>query len=305
MWTGFNFVKNKNMTNSSGWNCPSPNSKGNKKNNSNRQTLIFFSVIAVILILTIGIVVLMRCSNKPEEKIESTAKQKVQQNMPESKMDEIKHTEEKTLKQTISWRGKEYPLYDEKGGKAYITGYGVRYHTPRVITNSVSAQIAMPWEAKIFKNSADRMIAILLNTEPGQMFVGGFKYDKGFTKRFLKALETPITIDANDSEEVKLVKEAVKETRQDLKKRLDNGEDIAQTIYEAQKELQELGAYKNELRLQLEKLSRERDMTEKDMDDYLRAANDMLESRGCSKLTMPELMRRSIRMREKMLKLKQ
>jgi septal ring factor EnvC (AmiA/AmiB activator) len=101
------------------------------------------------------------------------------------------------------------------------------------------------------------------------------------------------------------VKEAVKETRQDLKKRFDNGEDIAQTIYEAQKELQELGAYKNELRLQLEQLSRKRDMTEKDMDDYLRAANEMLESRGCSKLTMPELMRRSIRMREKMLKLKQ
>lgn len=274
---------------------------------SARRSHVFFGIVAVGVAAIFAIVLWVIFGGRAEsEKEDSAPKKNAVQKVisPAEKKVEAKTAEEKVAKDVIIWRGKEYPLYDAKGGKAYITGYGVRYHTPRVITNTASAQVAIPWEAKPFKHSTDRMIAILLNTEPGQMFVGEFKYDKDFNKRFKKSLETPITIEDGDLEHIRLIKEAVIETRKDLKERMDNGEDIGQVIFDTQKEFQELGAYKHELTRLLEKLSRQKDMTEKDMDDYVRAANDMLESRGCSKLTMPELMRRSVRMREKMLKTK-
>ncbi len=235
--------------------------------------------------------------DEPEDKTVPT--KKVQ---PAPKPVAPKPQEPPKEEQVVTWRGKKYPLYNEKGGRAYVTGYGVRYHTPQVITNSASAQRAIPWEAKPFKHSTDRMIAILLNTEPGTRFIGGFKYDKTFNKRFLESLKTPIEAEDGDSEDVKLIKEAVAETRADLKARLEKGEDIAQLILDTQNELQQLGAYKHDLEKQLSELARKQDMTEKDMDLYVEAANKMLESRGCSHLSMPELIRNSLRMREARMK---
>lgn len=206
-------------------------------------------------------------------------------------------TAEKPKKDVIVWQGKEYPRYNKFGGEAYITGYGVRYHSTNVIT-SYACRASIPWEAKPFKRYTDQTIAILLNTEPGTGFVGDIKYDKRFTEQFLKSLNEPIEILPDDSDDVKDLKQAVIETRADLKKRHDEGEDVAEIIQKTRDELRELGAYKQELQKQLGELSRRKDMTEKDLDDYVTAANMMLESRGCSKLTMPEFIRRGVRMRE-------
>ena len=63
------------------------------------------------------------------------------------------------------------------------------------------------------------------------------------------------------------------------------------------KELRELGAYKASLEKLLLEIARKPDMTEKDLDDYVTAANEMLESRGCSKLSMPHFIRQGARLR--------
>ena len=200
-------------------------------------------------------------------------------------------------KDVIVYEGKEYPLYNSIGGKAYVTGYGVRYATPVVITSKVE-KTDYPWCERPFKRYTDRTIASLLYTEPGTFFVGGVTYDERFTKQFLKSLNEPIVIEPDDDEDVKELKQAVIETRKELKARHDNGEDVAEIIQKTHDDLRELGAYKHELEKQLSELSRRKDMTEQDLDDYVTAANMMLEQRGCSKLTMPEFVRRGVRLRE-------
>lgn len=221
---------------------------------------------------------------------------------PKSKIVEVKPAVVETKpaepeKQVIKWRGQEYPLYNEKGGKAYVTGYGVRYASPRVITND-TAMARLPYEARLFKLPSDRTIATLLSTELGTGFIGSITYDERFTKQFLKSLENPIEISADDDEYARLVKETVIATRAELKARYDNGEDIAKIINDTRDELQQLGAYRMELQKQLQELSRDATMTEKDLDDYVAAANEMLESRGCSKLSMPDFVRRSVQIRD-------
>lgn len=222
---------------------------------------------------------------------------------PKSEIVEVKPAVAETTKpaepekQVIKWRGQEYPLYNEKGGKAYVTGYGVRYASPRVITND-TAMSRLPYEARLFKSPSDRTIATLLSTEPGTGFIGSITYDERFTKQFLKSLEKPIEITAEDDEYARLVKETVIATRAELKARHDKGEDVAKIISETREELQQLGAYKTELQKQLQKLSRDATMTEQDLDDYVAAANEMLESRGCSKLSMPDFVRRSVQIRD-------
>ena len=201
-------------------------------------------------------------------------------------------------KNVVRWRGKEYPMYDARGGKAVVTGYGVRYLTPRVITNSVeSAEARIPWEARQFKHRTDQEIAVLLNTEPGTAFVGDYVVDKKFNEKFLKSLTDPIVVEEGDSPDVKELKLAVIDARNELKSRYDAGEDPSAIIEEVHKELRELGAYKASLEKLLLEIARKPDMTEKDLDDYVTAANEMLESRGCSKLSMPHFIRQGARLR--------
>jgi len=198
----------------------------------------------------------------------------------------------------VRWQGKEYPRFNEKGGEAVVTRYGVKYLTPTVITNrGANAEMRIPWEAKQFKHSTDKTIAVLLCTEPGTQFVGGYSYDGGFTEKFLKSLEEPIEVYDDDSEDVRELKQLVAETRRDLKERHDNGEDIAKIIYDTHEEFRQLGAYKADLERQVQSVIRDKTLSEKDLDDLVGAANLMLRERGCSELKMPAFIRRGIQLR--------
>ena len=201
-------------------------------------------------------------------------------------------------KDVVVWRGQEYPRYAPDGGEAYITGYGVRYHSPVIITNSMSKKLAH-WAAKYFKCPTDRRIAELIDIEPGTAIIGGLKYDPTFTKRFKASLSEPIVIAPDDNEDVKEIKQSVIDVRKELAARLEKGEDIGRIIHDTQDELQQLGAYKMELKRQVDEIMRKPTMTEKDLDDCLGAANLMLKERGLQPLTVSAIFRNGIKMRER------
>lgn len=250
--------------------------------------------IIVVLASLVAWLVLMPSGEKPAEKVPKAPKQvekTVTAPVPVKKVSKAPDPNK------VYWHGQEFPRFNERGGEAYITGYGVRYHTPNVITNTGSASRRMPWDVKPFKYSTDRTIAVLINTEPGTGFVGTRPFDESFTKNFLKSLEEPIEILPDDSEAVKQLKKDVIATRADLKARHDKGEDIAKIVTDTQEELRQLGAYRQELQEQVMKLAQENTYTEKELDDLESAANEMLQKRGCSKLTMPEFLRRGSMLR--------
>ena len=170
-----------------------------------------------------------------------------------------------------------------------LYGYVInRPHTAVVITNKLS-DAEKPIEERIFTNSADQKIAGLLLLEPGEMLVGDAAslFGRGFTRAFLRSIETPIVIDEGDDEFTADLKRAVREAKKEIKAKYDAGEDIGKLMLDEVKELQAIGLYREELKDQIAKFARDKSLSEEDLGDFVKAANALLESRGGKPLKMP------------------
>jgi len=159
----------------------------------------------------------------------------------------------------------------------------------KVITNSVS-RASMSVEEKTFTNYAERDIAGMLLVEPGDTLVGDYTYDESFTERFLESLKTEIPDSDEDTPFQKELKQAVRETKKELKARYDKGENLAEIMAETRKQFKELGLYREDIQRMVDEAKSERgdDLTEQDEKDLIEAANKMLEERGCKPLELPQ-----------------
>ena len=158
----------------------------------------------------------------------------------------------------------------------------------RVITNEA---VAASIEDRTFSNFAERDIASMLMVEPGETLVGdGQMYDDTFRENFIESLKTEIVIDKEkDTPMQQELKQAVAETRKELKARLDAGEDIVAIMNETRQQLRELGLYREEIKKMVDEMKAEHgdEFTEQDEVDLINAANQMLEERGCKHLELP------------------
>ena len=150
---------------------------------------------------------------------------------------------------------------------------------------------------KLFHNIADIYISRVVNSKPGNLVVGTLNYDR-FEEQFRKALEQPITFDEDDTPEDVAKKQAVIDTRAELKKMLDRGEDIAKVMREAEAEGRRLWEYRRSLHMEIAKAMKEGKFKADDMQDYVDAANLMLKNKGLSPLKYPQFWVNSLRQRE-------
>ncbi len=155
----------------------------------------------------------------------------------------------------------------------------------------------LPLEERIFNTMADKSIAGLLVIEPGDDLIGSDEFDERFVKSFLHSIEHPIIIAKDDTDEERMLKRAVIDTRIELKARYDAGEDIAKIMTETRRELRELGAYREDLKKELENLRKDKTMTVEEMKAYVEAANVMLRERGAKEIVMPEFYYRQLEFR--------
>ena len=164
-----------------------------------------------------------------------------------------------------------------------------------VITTGVSRVSIIE---KTFNHDSDQMLAHLLVVKPGDTFVGDSEMIyAGFAEAFKKAMAEPIVQEDDDDDYVKELKAGVNELRNELSERIKSGEDIVKVMIETRNQMQELGHYRQELENQVIKLSGEDGMTQKDYEDLLSAANQMLEERGSKPLELPTALKHTIRLR--------
>ena len=151
---------------------------------------------------------------------------------------------------------------------------------------------------KTFKHSADVELGNLLMVEPGDDLLGDSAgMYKGFNKEFDEALSEPIEFSDDDTPMQREMKQAVKELREELKHRRAKGEDIEKIMEDTRNQLKELSLYRQELEDEVRKHSTEA-LTQKDYEDLVQAANQMLEERGIKPLEMPTTLRHAIRLRK-------
>lgn len=167
------------------------------------------------------------------------------------------------------------------------------YHGP-VYTSGVHR--VKPLEDITFKNQADRKIAALLLVEPGETLDPPY-YDKTFTRAFLRSLNEPELPTSEHTDEQKELIRAVAEVKGDLKARYDAGEDIMQVLCDAQENLRQLGAHKEELEAQVHQYAKDGEASAEDVEMYVEAANLMLEKRGLPKMKITGFIKHQFRVK--------
>lgn len=181
---------------------------------------------------------------------------------------------------------------DEHGVTRYKRGNG------RVLPKNFKDYLV---ESKSFSNlpkfnhECELEIATLLTLEPGDAILGEFDHGERFKKDFVEALLDPVKIEEGDSEDDKRIKLEVEDAKKELAQRLKQGEDIGKILEETRSEYQRLNAVREQVREQMRELMRENAQTDQDIDDFLSAANKMLESKGLAPIKMNAFMRKKIK----------
>ena len=115
-----------------------------------------------------------------------------------------------------------------------------------------------------------------------------------FDEEFEKSLSKEIKINTEDSDEEREIKQAVIELRKELKERKASGESLSKLMIDTRNQLMELAGYRDELEQQVEKLKADNDFSEKDEEDLIKAANQMLEDRGVKPFVLPSAAKYSL-----------
>ena len=192
----------------------------------------------------------------------------------------------------------EYPVErTNELSAAELRKWKVMHRPPPGYTNDTSRTEPPPKYA-IFKHHSENEIASLLTMTPGETLVGTPHYTKKLTDDFLKSLETPIVVTEEDSPEDAELKRAMIQTKIELKERLDAGEDLGQILLDTRSQYQDLARYKMTLEGELSELRKNPDVTMQDIDDFMAAANQLLEQKGIAPIKLSPISKRML-MRKK------
>ena len=225
--------------------------------------IVVAAAVGVFLFLTSG------TSEGPKKQVERTSG-KIQDATPSAAPKAEEKDEDKTPKPLPPQR-----IGETRDGKILLPN-GRLHVVKGVITNN-SGLAKMPYQ--IFDHMSENVIAGLLSIKPGQGLVGTPRYNGRLTADFLESLKTPIIPSEEDSEYERELKRAVNAAKIELKAAYDRGEDIEEILLNERKELQKLAAYKQELKAMTIQGLKEAE-TEEEMDDYIAAANKLLEAKG-------------------------
>lgn len=182
---------------------------------------------------------------------------------------------------------------DSRGVERYVKGNGrVPLKNPeKYLVKSVVHPNAYP----DFKHDSENEIANLLTIESGGMIFGDREYDRRFEQDFMQALKEPVEITEEDSEEDRRIKENVEAAKREIAERIKQGESLADILTAERDEIRRLAQYRQQMEdVFHEQLSTGEIQTEQDLDDFCKAVNTMLESKGIEPFKISGLMRRRL-----------
>lgn len=149
---------------------------------------------------------------------------------------------------------------------------------------------------KVFRHAAEKNISQLLEMKVGEPVVGDYAYGDAFRRSFRESLAEPVEILDTDDARTRELKAAVQETKEDLKRRMAAGEDVAKVMNDTLDEFRRLARFRSELQSQLRELRSDGETySERDVEDFTRAANEMLKEEGLPPLTLPRAVMRGLR----------
>lgn len=182
---------------------------------------------------------------------------------------------------------------DERGILRYEGGLRVPGQRPLAKPIELGAH-----QPKVFRHAAEEHLSWLLDMKIGEPVIGDYAYGEAFVRSFRESLKEPVAILDTDDARTRALKEAVQETKEDLARRMEAGEDVARIMNETMDEFRRLARYRHELQTQLHEISADAErFTDRDVEDFTKAANEMLRREGLPPLALPRAVMRGLRRR--------
>ena len=275
--------------NSSGWNRPTSNQPTAKKGGAKAPSMMKGIIVGAVAVV-VGIVCIFAFSGKSEKPVEKSEK-------TGGRIKEVKHVvatnevakptppqtkEEKRLAQLKRIR-------DKYGDNIPDNLKPVVYYLENPPQTTYH-----PNQSKFsyLKHKSERTLATLLTARPGTLLIRQPHFNEGFDAELRAAAIEKIEIADDDPEDVKEIKKAVQETKDELVERVKAGEKASDIMNAETKALYELGMLRHELEIEVAKANRDPSKTDDEVRDFVNAANIMLEQRGSIPVRSPVLMYR-------------
>ena len=150
--------------------------------------------------------------------------------------------------------------------------------------------------ADFLRHSSERMLAGVALVEPGTYFVMKPEFGESFDQDFINALVDKIDVNDDDSEETRAIKEGVGELKKEIAeicKR--DGKKPSEVMNEHAAAMYELGRYQRDLEEELDRIHMNPKYSDSDVEDFCKAANELLASKGLPEMPYIDLTRRSFR----------
>ena len=163
----------------------------------------------------------------------------------------------------------------------------------------------MPRPEDVFKHPSEKTIAAVLLLKPGAFVMQRTVYDESFDEDFKKAMAEPTSIEDGDSDADRELKAAVSEVKAEFAERMAKGEKPSEIMTKAMEEAYELGKFTREIDEMLQEVEDDPTKTNQDVEDFVKAANELLKEKGLEQLEMPELLGRKVRLRRAIFKAQQ
>ncbi len=147
---------------------------------------------------------------------------------------------------------------------------------------------------ELFTHDSDIMICDVITARPGERLLT-IEFDRDFDRKFAESLAEPIPPHGKDTEDDKMVKDAVTKARQMLADRMAAGESPAKILQDARADLNKIADYRDLLESEMRKMADTDD--EQTIDAFVAEANKMLDEYGAFHIKMGKRMRAKVRER--------
>ena len=156
------------------------------------------------------------------------------------------------------------------------------FFAPKTLGRIVTWKVVDP---PVFTNQFEGFVADVLTAVPGERFLDA-ELDDEFDNAFWESLKHEIKIDADDSEKVAAMKQAVIEAREEVRRRAVGGERPRDIVLAARDELNKIADYRDQLQDAFNKLL----LTSRDPKEVVRfeqEANALLDEYGACHIDGP------------------
>ena len=259
------------------------------------STLLKFSAVAAVVVVA-GIGFFFLFSNSSPKEVHPVTKTPKKE-IPETKPVKVAHkkAEPEPYKESPEELRRNGMWTDENGNLRRRDGSYFFGKPNKEKPLQVNLSSRHP-EQTAFKRSSEISIAHVLMIEPGEPIENWVKFGKRFNDDFKASLDEKIEILPEDDDYVKELKRAVIETKEELRHRMNQGEDVAEIINEARAELERLGQYREDLKKQVLEIANDPNLTEKDLEDLSKAADEMLKDKGVPTLSNSKIFKLQLRL---------